>query len=334
MPRVAVIILNWNGIKDTLSCLDSMNKQTYNDFKIIVVDNGSTDNSIDTLGSLPKQDNLTILYNEKNLGFAGGVNTGITWAIENNISHVALLNNDAVVEKDWLKSITQRVDDEEIGITTSLILHDDGKTIDSTGDFYSVWGIPSPRLRDEESTLAPDSGYVFGASGGASLYSVAMLKKIGVFDEDFFAYYEDVDISFRAQLAGYRVYYNKDAVVYHQQGASSSKVSGFTTVQAFKNLPLLFWKNVPLGLLVPIGARFGLIYTLMYFNAIRRGDGLYASRGLIKSIGLFWSSSLWKRFKIQRSKVVSTSYIRSIVSSELPPQSSLRKVTSVFKGAK
>jgi GT2 family glycosyltransferase len=334
MHSVAVIILNWNGIEDTFSCLESVNKQTYNDFKIIVVDNGSTNKSVDALHSLPKKDNVTILYNEKNLGFAGGVNTGITWAIENNITHVALLNNDAIVEKDWLKNLTQRIDDKEIGISTSLILHEDGKTIDSTGDFYSIWGIPSPRLRDEESILTPSSSYVFGASGGASLYSVTMLQKIGLFDEDFFAYYEDVDISFRAQLAGYKVYYNKDAVVYHQQGASSSKVSGFTTVQAFKNLPLLFWKNVPLALLMPIGARFLLIYTLMYFNAIRRGDGLYATQGLVKSIGLFWSSSLWKRFNIQRSKVVSSSYIRSIISSELPPQSSLRKFSSLFKGAK
>jgi len=334
MHSIAVIILNWNGIEDTISCLDSLNKQTYEEFKIIIVDNGSVDNSVEKLKLLPQQDNITKIFNEKNLGFAGGVNTGIKWAIEHDFSHVALLNNDAVVEQDWLTNLAQQIDNKEIGISTSLILHEDGKTIDSTGDFYSMWGIPSPRLRDEKSDLVPDSGYVFGASGGASLYSIAMLKKIGLFDEDFFAYYEDVDISFRAQLAGYKVYYNKSAVVYHQQGASSSKISGFTTIQAFKNLPLLFWKNVPLALLFPIGIRFLLIYTLMYFNAVRRGDGLYATKGLIKSIVLFWSSSLWKRFKVQQSKVVPASYIRSITSSELPPKSSLRKVTSIFKGVK
>ena len=334
MHSVTVIILNWNGIEDTLSCLESLKKQTYKDFKIIVVDNGSVDKSVEILQSLTQQDNLIKLYNEKNLGFAGGVNTAIKWAVEHDFTHVALLNNDAIVEKDWLTNLTQRIDNEEIGIYTSLILHEDGKTIDSTGEFYSIWGIPSPRLRDDKFNLAPDSGYIFGASGGASLYSVAMLKKIGLFDEDFFAYYEDVDISFRAQLAGYKVYYNKGAVVYHQQGASSSKISGFTTVQAFKNLPLLFWKNVPFALLLPIGTRFLLIYTLMYFNAVRRGDGVYATKGLVQGVGLFWASSLWKRFKIQRSKVVSSSYIRSIISSELPPKSSLRKVTSILKGAK
>jgi GT2 family glycosyltransferase len=144
MHSVAVIILNWNGIEDTLSCLESVNKQTFEDFKIIVIDNGSVDESVKILKTLPPQDSLVKLYNEKNLGFSGGVNTGIKWAIENNISHVALLNNDAIIDKDWLENLTLSIDNKEIGISTSLILHEDGKTIDSTGDFYSIWGIPSP----------------------------------------------------------------------------------------------------------------------------------------------------------------------------------------------
>lgn len=334
MNRVAIVILNWNGINDTIECLDSLQKQTYKNFHIIVVDNGSTDDSKNQLDKYTeKNNNTSVIYNPKNLGFAGGANTGIKWAIDNSFDSVALFNNDATADKKWLESLVNGLNKtNNTGVCTGLLLHGDGKTIDSTGDWYTTWGLPFPRNRNDKSDQAPDSGFVFSASGGASLYKTSVLKEIGLFDEDFFAYYEDTDISFRAQLAGYRVYYTNQAIAYHKQGATSKKIPGFTVYQTFKNLPLLFIKNVPSGLLFSVGIRFKLAYWLMFFNAVKKGRGKYALKGLLESISLT-PSKLSERRKIQSTKKVDSKYIKSILWPDLPPdQTGLRKLRKFFTG--
>lgn len=335
MTSVLIVVLNWNGIEDTKECLDSLFKQTYQNYKIAVVDNGSIDDSVKQLKAIQeKHRDLILLKNEKNLGFDGGVNTGIRYALKNDFGAVALFNNDAIADKDWLKELVDELR-EDRGIVTGLLLHRDGKTIDSTGDFYTTWGIPSPRSRGAPASNASGSGYVFGASGGASLYLVGLLKDIGIFDETFFAYYEDIDISFRAQLAGYKVFYTNKAVAYHKQGATSSKIPGFTVHQTFKNLPLVFWKNIPFSLLFPIGIRFLLTYILIFGNAVKNRAGWPAFTGWLASVWYFWTSALWQRFKIQRNRKVSTSYIKSMLLHDIPPeQTGMRKFRSFFMGKK
>ena len=334
MKRVAIIVLNWNGITDTLECLDSLQNQTYNNFTIVVIDNGSTDNSAELLKGYHSAhtDNIEIIYNPKNFGFTGGVNTGIEWALNDDYDCVALLNNDTIADKNWLKNLVKSAEPKEVGICTGLLLHSDGKTIDSTGDWYSIWGLPFPRNRNDKTALAPESEFVFSASGGASLYKTEMLRVIGLFDDDFFAYYEDVDISFRAQLAGWKVAYNSNAIAYHKQGATSKKLPGFAIYQTFKNLPMLFIKNVPRGLLFTVGIRFYFAYYLMLFNAIAKGNGLPAIKGACKSFVLGFKK-LGERSVIQKNKRVSTKYIKTMMWDDLPPdQSGLRKLRKFFIG--
>jgi len=263
MERVAIVILNLNGGLDTLACLDSLQSQSYKNFTIVVIDNGSSDNSIELLQKYQKKhtNNIKLIVNPKNFGFSGGANTGIEWALNDNYDYVVLFNNDATADKDWLKELVNAAKLEEIGVGAGLFLHENGKTIDSTGDWYSVWGLPFPRNRNDKTVKAPKCEFVFCASGGAVLYKTQMLREIGLFDEDFFAYYEDIDISFRAQLAGWKVFYNSDAIAYHKRGETSKKMPGFAVYQTFKNLPLLFIKNVPRGLLINIGFRFYFAYT-------------------------------------------------------------------------
>lgn len=332
MTSILIVVLNWNGIDDTEKCIDSLLKQTYLNYKILIVDNNSADDSLERLKVLTDKhpEKLLVLKNAKNYGFAGGVNTGIRYAIKENFDAVALFNNDAIADPAWLENLEKNLS-EETPVVTGLLLHEDGKTIDSTGDFYSSWGIGFPRSRDTEAKNAPESGYVFSASGGASLYKLDTLKSIGLFDETFFAYYEDTDISFRAQLAGHKVFYTKEAIAYHKQGASSNKIPGFTVYQTFKNLPLLFWKNVPTKLLIKVGARFALLYTLIFANAVKKGSGWPALRGVFASIWYFWTNALWKRLKIQRTKKVSADYIWSILYHDLPPeQTGMHKFRSIF----
>lgn len=335
MDRLAVIVLNWNGIDDTVLCFNSLLKQTVSEFKIIIVDNGSIDSSQQILEKLQRDnpDRLMVLYNPRNKGFAGGANTGITWSIEHEFEYVALLNNDAIADKRWVENLTEVMSDETIGIATGLLLTTDGKEIDSTGEQYSKWGLSFPRNRSTSRKLAHASGYTFGATGGASVYRTALLKDIGLFDETFFAYYEDVDISFRAQLAGWKVFYTSKATAYHQQGATSKKLPGFAVSQTFKNLPLLYAKNVPRELLFTIGIRFWLAYTLMLGHAVKKGAGIPAIKGWLQSIILFWTTALPARRVIQRRKKVPTSYIKSMLWPDLPPnQTGLRKLRRLFTG--
>lgn len=335
MNRVAIVTLNWNGAEDTTQCVASLLEQTYGDFHIVVVDNASstpgTRIALDTLAS----SNVTIIYNKKNLGFAGGVNTGIQFALEHDFQYVGLFNNDAVADKDWLKELVSASIKYKSGVTTGLLLHRDGKTIDSTGDWCSTWGLPFPRDRNKPADQASVSGFVFSGSGGASLYRTELFEKAGLFDEKFFMYYEDTDMSFRAQIYGYPVYYTDRAIAYHKQGASSDKVPGLAVQHTFKNLPLFYIKNMPTRLLISTGSRFMLAYILMLGNAIKSGNGSPALKGWFSQIYLFWLHALPARLKIQREKNVSDEYVRSILWPDLPPdQTGLRKFRKLFTDKK
>jgi GT2 family glycosyltransferase len=334
MTSVLIVVLNWNGIEDTEKCLDSLRRQTYENFKILVVDNGSKDDSLERLRKIEKKnDTISLVVNEFNKGFAGGVNTGIKYALKQDFDAVALFNNDAVADTHWLSELVKGLDQKGVSISTGLLLHEDGNTIDSTGDYYSIWGMPFPRNRGDKRDKAPDSGFVFGGSGGASLYKTSLFKEIGFFDESFFAYYEDLDIGFRTQLAGHKVYFTNKAVAYHKQGATSSKIPGFTVYQTFKNIPLLFIKDVPTGLLLPIGIRLFLLYILIFGNAVKNGVGVAALKGWLASIGYFWTKSLWLRIAIQSNRKAPTSYIKSVILHDLPPdQTGMRKFRKIFTG--
>lgn len=335
--KVAVVIPNWNGRESLGDCLDSLLNQTLR-AEIVVVENGSIDGSLDLLEAEYPQ--VTVLPQTHNLGFAGGVNVGIRYAIERDFEFVALLNNDAVADPEWLKQLLTGMQAAKTGITTCAFTTLDKLHVDSTGDYYTVWGLPYPRGRGEAlSDRYREDTEVFGASGGASLYRVKMLQEIGLFDEDFFAYYEDVDISFRAQLAGWRVRYVPEAVAYHQIGATSSKIKGFTTYQTMKNLQLVYFKNVPRRYLWTIGWRFFFTQVMFLGRAMTEGRGWAAIKGDLK--GSYLLGKKWgERRSIQGSRRVSDEYIWEIITHDLPPNAAaLRRLRNYWwrlrrKGAK
>lgn len=338
-----IVIPNWNGATDLPACVHSVLGQTYRNFDLLVVDNGSTDDSIEVLEKLKITDSrLRTIYRKRNYGFTGGVNPGMTLAIREGFTFVATLNNDAVADKEWASSLIDLFESNaSYGIAAPLLLSADRARIDSTGEAYSMWGLPYPVSRGSEASQAlyKSAKNIFGASGGASMYRVKMLREVGIFDQDFFAYYEDVDLSFRAQLAGWKVGYVPEAVVYHEQGKTSTKLGGrkagdrranpFTTKQYFKNLPYVFIKNVPVSLLPKIAPRFFLAYSFAFAGAVLDGRGLPALKGVLA----FWlklPKKLWQRRKIQRNKKVSDDYIWSIITHDLPPNAhKLRKLRNM-----
>ena len=327
-PKVAVVVLNYKGWQDSITCVESLFKQTYEHLHNILIENGSNDGSAEQLSKL-KDPRLTYIEEPVNTGFTGGVNIGIQWAMDNDYDCVALLNNDARAEHDWLENLVAAMTRLEASVVTGLLLSADGKTIDDAGDDYSTWGIPSLRVEGKPADQAPESGYIFGATGGATLYKVALFKEIGVFDNVFFAYNEDVDIDWRTQLAGHKIYYEKSAVAYHKHSATSKKMPGFTTTQVFKNLPVVFIKNVPFPMVILMGIKFFFIYWAFVFYKVLRGEWKAAFRGVFKSITL-WPHAFRERRKIQRAKKVSNAYIWSILHKGLPLRS-VKRLKYFFK---
>lgn len=324
--KVAVVVLNYKGWQDTKQCLQGLKKQTYKKFEIYLIENGSGDESAEELSKI-KMKNLHFHQEPKNTGFTGGVNIGIRWAMDNKFDAVALLNNDAVPEPKWLETLVKAMKEHpEAGAATGLMLDESGTTISDAGDIYSIWGIPSLRAEGFPREKAPESGFVFGATGGGVLYCTRVFENIGLFDEDFFAYNEDVDIDWRMQLAGYKIWYEKSAVICHKISATSSKIPGFTIYQVFKNLPQVFWKNVPFPMIIPMWFRFTLVYIGFMFYKAPNGGLKHVIKGVWQGL-LLWPKALKKRRHIQKSKVASNEYIKSILLNELP----LRQVNRIKK---
>ena len=320
MINSSVVIPNWNGKGYIGKCLDSLMNQSLKPH-VIVVENGSTDGSLEYLKK--KYPKVELVINNINLGFAGGVNSGINRSIERGDDYVALLNNDAVVDKDWFKSLYEEISNKpRVGIATSKILTKNGDFIDSTGDMYTIWGLPYPRGRNEPDNNNYDNlKDIFAGSGGASIYRIKMLEEIGLFDEDFFAYFEDVDMGFRAQLAGWKVRYVPNALVYHQIGATSQKIKGFTTFHSLKNAYWLAIKNVPGKYLFKVLIRLKIALFMFYVKAIFRGYIWFATKSVVVCI-VKLPKKIKERSHIQKSRRVNDEYIWNILIHDLPPNSS------------
>ena len=208
MIVISVVVLNYNGRRYLNGCLASLAAQTFRDFEVIVVDNASTDGSVEHLkANFPW---VRLVLNRENLGFAGGTNSGIRAA---QGEHVLTFNNDAIADDSLLEKLQEPMADAKVGVCAARMLLSDGR-INSTGICLSRSGAAWDRGMFE-----PDEGQyeareeVFGACAGAALYRKKMLDEIGLFDEDFFLYMEDVDLAFRARLAGWRCIYVPEAKV-------------------------------------------------------------------------------------------------------------------------
>ena len=216
---LAVIIPNWNGAHLLPTCLDALRRQRFRDFRTVVVDNGSRDDSLALLArDYPE---VRVLALGENLGLAGGTNVGIRATPEAEI--VATLNNDTEAHPDWLGELVGALaaHPEAGSAASKLLLFDRRDVIHSAGDYYRLDGIPGNRgvwERDDGRYGEPEM--VFGACAGAAAYRRRMLEDVGLFDESFFMYCEDVDLAFRAQLLGYRCIYVPTAIVYHKLSAT------------------------------------------------------------------------------------------------------------------
>lgn len=222
---LAIILLNWNGYEFTRACLESLQLLDYPDFEIIVVDNGSTDGSVGKLETLFK--GIIFLTSSENLGFTGGNNLGIRYALKHGFQNVLLLNNDTIVEKNFVKPLIRHLQaTPSCAAVQPLIyyLHDQ-QGIWNAGGRYKKWlgkSETSYVIRDPENPYPTD-----WITGCAFMIKSSVIKKVGLLDTAYFAYYEDVDWSLRIKAAGMELAVVPQSVIYHEAGASSkSKVAG------------------------------------------------------------------------------------------------------------
>ena len=245
-PLVSVIVVNWNGRDVLTGCLTSLAAQNFGDFEVIVVDNGSTDGSLELLNSSPLP--IRLIRNTENKGFCGANNQGIDSALG---KYVALLNNDAEAHAGWLAALVQAIergDGSPCGMVASkILLFDDRKRIDKVGHLIYPDGQNRGRGSGEiDSGQYDDFGETLWPDGCAALYSAEMLRQIGGFDEDFFAYADDAELGLRGRIAGWRAVYEPKAVVYHRGGATLGRYSAKRLFLIERNRIWLVAKLFPL----------------------------------------------------------------------------------------
>ncbi len=246
-PEVSVVIVTWNGRVHLDACLTAVAAQEGIEAETILVDNGSTDGTVDYVRQRFPWVRLVVLRD--NHGFAGGNNAGVRDA---RGRYVALLNNDTIPGAGWLRALRDGLDESAgIALATSRIvyMHDTG-IIDSAGDGLFRWGGAFKRHHGAPFDVANDSREVFGVCGAACLMPRAVFEELGGFDEDFFASHEDVDLSYRARLLGYRCRYVANAIVRHHGSATLGRVSAFAVFHGQRNLEWMYAKNTPFSLLV------------------------------------------------------------------------------------
>lgn len=309
---VSIVIPNWNGRKFLAPCLESLLAQSYKNIEIIVVDNGSQDGSCEFLKNEFPQVNLIAL--DHNTGFSVAVNKGIKASVGN---FVALINNDTKADIYWLeKMVNALTNHTEIGsVACKMLSLDNPKLIDGAGDGLRRGGLPG-RIGHGQLDVGQfdQERYVLGACGGAVLYRKSMLEDIGLFDEDFFAYLEDVDLALRAQSAGYKCLYVPEAIMYHLGcGTTGSGYNKLVVRLSCRNNINMMVKNFP----TPILCEFlpQIIFWQSYYLAaviIRKGSILAWLSGVFDALRLL-PKMLHKRKQINEKRKLSLQDLKQVI---------------------
>lgn len=279
-PKVSVVILNWNGRPYLRGCLTSVFDQIYHNYEVIVVDNGSTDGSVEYVRT--NFPTAKVVTNERNLGFAQGNNIGIKEAFgDSDVKYIATLNNDTVVERDWLAPLIDIMEaDESIGSCQSKILSFQYPDItDNIGITICRDGSACNRGINKRDTCHAMEE-IFGVCAAAAIYRRRALEEVGLFDEIFFAYMEDVDLAWRLRLKGWRSVVVPSSIVYHIHSASASS-SRFTLFLIHRNTIFVLIKNLPF--------RYVPLFPLNFFTTRLRFVKTKQDRvrAFTKDIGLF-----------------------------------------------
>lgn len=306
-PFVSIVIVNYNGRRFLRDCLSALDAQTWPSDRreTILVDNGSTDDSVDQVRQqFPA---VRVLTAGKNLGFAGGNNAGIGQA---RGDFIALLNNDTVVQPTWLERLVEALqEDPRIGgATGKILLKNEPDRINSAGlNLYHDGRAGDRGFREVDGGQFEEPADVFGACGASVLLRREMLEDVGLLDERFFMYCEDLDLAWRARLRGWRFRYTPKSVVFHVHCGTSGEWSPFFAFYAERNTVLANLKNAPARQALRAFAGFAgrgakqwlRVLTLQERGARSRGRALAYGRALVSLLAVL-PETLCKRFLVRR----------------------------------
>lgn len=264
MNKVSIILVNYNGYNDTVECLESLNHINYIDYEIIIVDNGSTDD-YEKLKALSHYKNVIILNAGENIGFSGGNNLGIQYAMEHNADYILLLNNDTLVEPNFLNYMVASSDNGNYVITSKILYAKERDKIWYAGGNFnrktsrtSAYGINE--IDSEKYSKEQEVNF---ASGCCILVPATILNNVGLMSEEYFLYCEDTDYCLRILNAGFKIIYEPKAQIYHKVNASTIKIAGIQAYYLVRN-KLYIIKQF-------IEEKYKLLaYTYVYAETIKR----------------------------------------------------------------
>ncbi len=308
----SIIIPTWNGKQFLPECLNSIKPQTFKSFEVIIVDNGSEDGTERFI--LDKYKWVKIIRLDKNYGFAYAINRGVR---SSKGKYLVFLNNDTSVKKDWLNNLVLMAEKNPkiASINSKVLNYFNQKKIDGLGiQINEVGQANSVGWNETDNGQFNKPFYIFGATGGASLFNKSIFEKVGMFDENYFMYSEEVDWAYRAQFMGYKSMFCPDAVVFHRHKSSSKRKPQNLEYWQFKNMSQTIIKDMPTAVLLKNWRWLKIL--LVHFNTI-----IYQLKN-----GFIWPpimTELWlfihlpqlliKRMKIQSTKKVSDDYIESFL---------------------
>ncbi len=317
-PKVTVIIVNWNGERYLDRCLSALLAQTVMPYEIILVDNASSDASLEVAQCYPS---VRVLAQNKNLGFAHGNNLAIQIAAVES-EWIALLNPDAFPEPQWLEALLSATRDHPtVDIFGSKLVNaTDPSVLDGAGDVYHISGLVW-RHRREATQRTGDSvtREIFSPCAAAALYRRQAFIDVGGFDEDYFCYVEDIDLGFRLRLAGCKALYVPDAVVHHVGSATTGgQHSDFSVYHGHRNLVWTFVKDMP-GLLfwffLPLHVVMNLASILWFALQGRGGVILRAKRDALLGLPKMWR----KRRLVQSTRITTVREIWRLMDKQIVP---------------
>lgn len=302
MVNVTVIIPNYNGKNFLKEVLQSLNNQNH-PFEVTIIDNASNDRSVNYIKENYPQ--FKIIENKENLGFAAAVNQGIK---ASKSEYIFLLNNDTELESSCISNLITCIEKDEsiFAVSSKMIQSHDRNKVDDAGDEYTIFGWTKRVGYGRSHDLYNQEREIFSACAGAALYRRSIIDEIGLFDENFFAYMEDVDISYRARIRGYKCIYCPNAVVYHiGSGSSGSRYNEFKIRLAARNNIYVPYKNMPWPQLAVNSIFLITGYLLKYLFFLRQGYGSVYLSGLKEGI-----KSLRRIEKTDYSNKFFTNYLK------------------------
>jgi GT2 family glycosyltransferase len=228
--NIAIILLNWNNFSDTEKCIHSIMRLNYTNYQVYVIDNGSTDGSQEQLAKIKK---ITLIKNDQNYGFAKGYNIGIKKILskKEKPNYLWILNNDTILEENSLSELVKEAKKNNLTLTGSLLLQEDQKTIQCyAGGYFNKFLCKTNLIKEEKDLTKLE--YICGAS---MLIRCKNIKEIGLFNENFFLYWEDYEFSIRATKLGYKIGCATKSLIYHKESATTSRISNNKFIHSLRS---------------------------------------------------------------------------------------------------